>query len=167
MSCVWGFFTMQLCVSTNKFYNYNYCPTQVTLPATGYTARHRLHCPPQVTPPTTGYAAHHMLRRRPHVTPPTTGYACVVTPQVASGTLISSTISFNSRGDIPSAPGDLLSFIPLIFASIIPGVTTNCSRHVLPSSSSCSVAGSALMSSNVKTVLKYSFRFLPSPCYLI
>ena len=39
---------------------------------------------------------------------------------IASGTLISSTISFNSRGDIPSASGDLLSFSPLMFASIIP-----------------------------------------------
>ena len=62
---------------------------------------------------------------------------------------------YNILGDIPSAPGDLLSFSPLIFASIIPGVTTNCSIHVLPSSRCCSVAGSALVSSNVKTVLKY------------
>ena len=31
-----------------------------------------------------------------------------------------------SFGDIPPAPDDLSSFSPLILASIIPGVTTDC-----------------------------------------
>ena len=44
----------------------------------------------------------------------------------ASGVLICSTISLSSFGGIPSTPGDLLSFIFLIFFAIISGVTNNC-----------------------------------------
>ena len=43
----------------------------------------------------------------------------------ASGVLICSTIALNSFGGIPSTPGDLLSFIFLIFFAIISGVTNN------------------------------------------
>ena len=46
----------------------------------------------------------------------------------ASGVLICSTISLSSFGGIPSTPGDLLSFIFLIFFAIISGVTNNCSK---------------------------------------
>ena len=43
----------------------------------------------------------------------------------ASGVLIYSTISFSSFGGIQSNPGDLLSFIFLIFFAVISGVTNN------------------------------------------
>ena len=46
----------------------------------------------------------------------------------ASGVLICSTISLSSFGGIPSTPGDLLSFIFLIFFAIISGVTNNCPK---------------------------------------
>ena len=53
----------------------------------------------------------------------------------ASGVLICSTISLSSFGGIPSTPGDLLSFIFLIFFAIISGVTNNCPKRsdLLPS----------------------------------
>ena len=47
----------------------------------------------------------------------------------ASGVLICSTISLNSFGGIPSTPGDLFSFIFLIFFPIISGVTNNCPQY--------------------------------------
>ena len=75
----------------------------------------------------------------------------------ASGVLICSTISLSSFGGIPSTPGDLLSFIFLIFFAIISGVTNNwpkCS-DVLPSNLVNGI-GSELISSVVKTELKYS-----------
>ena len=77
----------------------------------------------------------------------------------ASGVLICSTISLSSFGGIPSTPGDLLSFIFLIFFAMISGVTNNwpkCS-DVLPSNF-VNGTGSELISSVVKTELKYSFR---------
>ena len=43
---------------------------------------------------------------------------------IASSTLIYSAISFNIFGEIPSTPGDLLSFIFFSLASIISGVIT-------------------------------------------
>ena len=46
----------------------------------------------------------------------------------ASGVLIFSTISLSSFGGIPSTPGDLLSFIFLIFFAFISGVTNNCPK---------------------------------------
>ena len=53
----------------------------------------------------------------------------------ASGVLICSTISLSSFGGIPSTPGDLLSFIFLIFFGIISRVTNNCPKcsDLLPS----------------------------------
>ena len=53
----------------------------------------------------------------------------------ASGVLIYSTISISGFGGIPSTPGDLLSFIFLIFFFIISGVTNNCPKcsDLLPS----------------------------------
>ena len=77
----------------------------------------------------------------------------------ASGVLICSTISLNRFGGIPSIPGDLLSFIFLIFFAIISGVTDNCHKcsDVLPSNL-VNGTGSELISSVVKTELKYSFR---------
>ena len=44
------------------------------------------------------------------------------------GVLICSTISLSSFGGIPSTPGDLLSFIFLIYFAIISGVTNNCPK---------------------------------------
>ena len=44
----------------------------------------------------------------------------------ASGVLICSTVSFSILGDIPSTPGDLISFILLILVATTSGVTTNC-----------------------------------------
>ena len=43
-----------------------------------------------------------------------------------SGVLICSTVSFIILGDIPSTPGDLLSFILLILLTTTSGGTTNC-----------------------------------------
>ena len=76
----------------------------------------------------------------------------------ASGVLIS-TISLNSFGGIPSTPGYLFSFIFLILFAIISGVTNNCPKcsDVLPSNL-VNGTGSELISSVVKTELKYSFR---------
>ena len=78
---------------------------------------------------------------------------------VASGVLICSTISLSIFGGIPSTPGDLLSFIILIFFAIISGVTNNCPKcsGLLPSNL-VNGTGSELISSMVKTKLKYSFR---------
>ena len=41
----------------------------------------------------------------------------------ASGVLICYTVSFSILGDIPSSPGDLFSFILLIFLATSSGVT--------------------------------------------
>ena len=49
-------------------------------------------------------------------------------PTFASGVLVFCTISLSSFGGIPSTPGDLLSFIVLIFFAIISGVTNNCPK---------------------------------------
>ena len=70
----------------------------------------------------------------------------------ASGVLIYSTISLSSFGGIPSTPGDLLSFIFLIFFAIISGVTNNCPKcsDALPSNL-VNRTGSELISSVVKT----------------
>ena len=75
----------------------------------------------------------------------------------ASGVLICSTISLSSCGGNPSTPGDLLSFIFLIFFAIISGVTNNCPKcsDLLPSNL-VNGTGSELISSVVKTELKYS-----------
>ena len=72
--------------------------------------------------------------------------------KIASGVLICSTISLSSFGGIPSTPGDLLSFIVLIFFAIISGVTNNCPKcsDLLPSNL-VNGTGSALISSVVKT----------------
>ena len=53
----------------------------------------------------------------------------------ASDVLICSTMSLSSFGGIPSTPGDLLSFIFVIFFAIISGVTNNCPKcsDLLPS----------------------------------
>ena len=77
----------------------------------------------------------------------------------ASGVLIWSTLSLSSFGGIPSTPGYLLSFIFLIFFAIISGVTNNCHicSDLLPSNL-VNGTGSELISSVVKTELKYSFR---------
>ena len=77
----------------------------------------------------------------------------------ASGVLICLTISLSSFGGIPSTPGNLVSFIFLIYFAIIPGVTNNCRKcsDVLPSNL-VNGTGSELISSVVKTELKYSFR---------
>ena len=74
----------------------------------------------------------------------------------ASGVLICSTISLSSLGGIPSTPGDLLSFIFLIFFAIISGVTNNCPKcsDLLPSNL-VNGTGSEQISSVVKTELKY------------
>ena len=69
------------------------------------------------------------------------------------------TISFSSFGCIPSTPGDLLYSIFLISIAIISGITNNypkCS-DLLPSNL-VNGTGSELISSVVKTELKYSFR---------
>ena len=42
-----------------------------------------------------------------------------------SSVLICSTISLSSFGGIPSTPGDLVSFVFLIFFTIMSGVTNN------------------------------------------
>ena len=47
---------------------------------------------------------------------------------VASGMLICSTISSSNLGGIPSTPGDLLSYISLIFIATIFGVTVSCPK---------------------------------------
>ena len=47
---------------------------------------------------------------------------------VASGMLICSTISNSNLGGIPSTPGDLLSYIYLIFIATIVGVTISCPK---------------------------------------
>ena len=47
---------------------------------------------------------------------------------VASGMLICSTISNHNLGGIPSTPGDLLSFISLIFIATIFGVIMSCPK---------------------------------------
>ena len=47
---------------------------------------------------------------------------------VASDMLICSTISNTNLGEIPSTPGDLLSFMSLIFIATIFGVTVSCSK---------------------------------------
>ena len=77
----------------------------------------------------------------------------------ASGVLICSTISLSSFCCIPSTPGYLLCFIFLILFAIISGVTNNCHKcsDVLPSNL-VNGTGSELISSLVKTELKYSFR---------
>ena len=77
----------------------------------------------------------------------------------ASGVLICSKTSISSFGGIPSTPGDLLSFIFLIFFAIISGVTNNYpkSSDLLPSNL-VDGTGSELISSVVKTELKYSSR---------
>ena len=56
-------------------------------------------------------------------------------------------------------PGDLLSFIFLIFFAIISGVTNNCPKcsDLLPSNF-VNGTGSELISSVVKIELKYSFK---------
>ena len=48
----------------------------------------------------------------------------------SSGVLICSTVSFSILGDIPSTPGNLFSFILLIFILLATtsGVTTNCAN---------------------------------------
>ena len=76
-----------------------------------------------------------------------------------SGVLICSTISLSSFGGIPLTLGDLLSFIFLISFAIISGVTNNCPKcsDVLPSNL-LNGTGIELISSVVKTELKYSFR---------
>ena len=48
--------------------------------------------------------------------------------KIASGVLISFTISLSNLGVIPSTPGDLFVFIILIFLDIISGVTNNCPK---------------------------------------
>ena len=77
----------------------------------------------------------------------------------ASGVLICATISLSSFDGIPSTPGDLLSFIFVIFFAIISGVTNNCPKcsDLLPSNL-VNGTGSELISSVVKTDMKYSFR---------
>ena len=72
----------------------------------------------------------------------------------ASGVLICSTISLSSFGGIPSTPGDLLSFIFLIFFAIISLLTNNCPKYsdLLPSNL-VNGTGSELISSVVKTEL--------------
>ena len=54
---------------------------------------------------------------------------------LASDVLICLTLSLSSFGGIPSTPGDLLSFVFLIFFAIISGVTNNCPKcsDLLPS----------------------------------
>ena len=76
-----------------------------------------------------------------------------------SDVLICLTISLSSFGGIPSTPGDLLSFIFLIFFTIISGVTNICPKcsDLLPSNL-VNGTGSERISSVVKTELKYSFR---------
>ena len=73
-----------------------------------------------------------------------------------SGVPICSTISLSSFGGIPSTPGDLLSFIFLIFFAIISGVTNYCPKcsDLLPKNL-VNGTGSELISSVVKTELKY------------
>ena len=44
---------------------------------------------------------------------------------LASGIMICSTVSISSFGGIPSTPGDLLSFIAVIFLATISRVTIN------------------------------------------
>ena len=77
----------------------------------------------------------------------------------ASGVLICSTVFLSSFGGIPSTPGDLLSFIFLIFFAIISGVTNNCLKcsDLLPSNL-VNGTGCELISYVGKTELKYSFR---------
>ena len=77
----------------------------------------------------------------------------------ASGVLIRSIISLISFGAIPSTAGDLLSFIFLILFAIISEVTNNCpkSSDELPSNL-VNGTGCELISSVVKTELKYSLR---------
>ena len=75
----------------------------------------------------------------------------------ASCVLICSTISLSSFVGIPSTPGDLLSFIFLIFFAIISGVTNNCPKcsDLLPSNlvngTGSGLISSELISSVVKT----------------
>ena len=62
-------------------------------------------------------------------------------------------------GDILTTPGDLLSFIFLILFAIISGVTNNCPKcSDLQPLNLVNGTGSELISSVVKTELKYSFR---------
>ena len=72
--------------------------------------------------------------------------------KILSGLLNCSTISLSTFGGIPSTPGDLLSFIFLIFFAFISGVTNNCPicSDVLPSNL-VNGTGSQLISSVVKT----------------
>ena len=65
----------------------------------------------------------------------------------------------SSFGGIPSTPGDLLSFIFLIFFAIISGVTNYCPKcsDLLPLNL-VNGTESELISSVVKTELKYLFR---------
>ena len=48
--------------------------------------------------------------------------------KLASGILISFTISLGKFGGIPSTPGDLFSYIIFIFLDIVSGVTKNCPK---------------------------------------
>ena len=79
----------------------------------------------------------------------------------ASDVLICSTISISSFGGIPSTPGDLLSFIFLIFFAIISGVTNNCPKYSdLFPANLVNGSGSELISSVVKTELSLLSIFL-------
>ena len=76
----------------------------------------------------------------------------------ASGVLICSTASFSILGDIPSAPGDLFSFILLILLATTSGVTTSC-PNLSPSDSLNFVSGTGneQVSSRMNTELKCIF----------
>ena len=88
----------------------------------------------------------------------------------ASGVLICSTVSFSILDYIPSTPGDLFSFILLIWVATTSGVTTNC-PNISPSGplNFVSGTGNELVSSLVNTELKCKFNSSPirNPCVII
>ena len=88
---------------------------------------------------------------------------------IASGTLFASAISLNIFGEIPSTPGDLLSFIFLSLVSILSGVITIiCCMHASFSPIMFGMVGSLPVSSSVNTELKYLFKlFAMSTLFVI